>query len=99
MSYTSSTFYNLKDAIVISEMQILKRLGFNVQVQLPYASMVSYCQMLGMVEKEGVVDKAWGFLNDRFVSCPLSSSPHSPFVPFRLADLLPSPYPNCYFLP
>ncbi|KAL7416818.1 cyclin-like protein [Mrakia frigida] len=64
MSYTSSTFYNLKDAIVISEMQILKRLGFNVQVQLPYASMVSYCQMLGMVEKEGVVDKAWGFLND-----------------------------------
>ena len=64
MSYTSSTFYNLKDAIVISEMQILKRLGFNVQVQLPYASMVSYCQMLGMVEVEGVVDRAWGFSND-----------------------------------
>lgn len=67
MSYTSSTFYNLKDAIVISEMQLLKRLGFNVQVQLPYASMVSYCQMLGMVEREGVVDRAWGFLNDSWV--------------------------------
>lgn len=68
MSYTSSAFYNLKDAVVISEMQILKRLGFNVQVQLPYATLVSYCQMLGLVQEEGVVERAWGFLNDSWVA-------------------------------
>lgn len=64
MSYSSNTFYTMKDAIVVAEMQILKRLGFNVQVQLPYATMVNYCQMLGLVGKEGVIERAWGLLND-----------------------------------
>jgi hypothetical protein len=33
-SYHSEIYYELKDTIVIAEMQILKRLGFNVQVRL-----------------------------------------------------------------
>lgn len=67
MLYSCTKFYELKNAIVISEMQVLKRLGFNVQVQLPYGTMVSYCQMLGLVgdSKEGLVENAWGLLNDR----------------------------------
>ena len=45
-------------------MQVLKRLAFNVQIQHPYAALVPYAQMLGLVDREGVVDGAWGFLND-----------------------------------
>ncbi|PWN49698.1 cyclin-like protein [Violaceomyces palustris] len=50
-SYFSQAFYDSKDAIVISEMQILKRLGFNVQVNLPFATMVNYLQLLGLAEE------------------------------------------------
>lgn len=64
MSYFSQTFYDLKDALVVAEMQILKRLGFNVQVQLPYGTMVNYLQVLGLTEREGVPQKAWSYLND-----------------------------------
>ena len=40
MSYFGNTFYDLKDALVVSEMQILKRLGFNVNVVLDRKSVV-----------------------------------------------------------
>lgn len=63
-SYHSSLFYELKELLVIGEMQVLKRLSFNVQVQHPYATLVPYAQMLGLVDREGVVECAWGFLND-----------------------------------
>jgi hypothetical protein len=70
----------MKDAAVVAEMQLLKRLAFDVQVQLPYGPYVNYCQMLGLVgsvgtpvgggdgeeekEEEGVVERGWGYLND-----------------------------------
>jgi hypothetical protein len=31
-SFHSTVFYDMKDALVVSEIQILKRLGFNMQV-------------------------------------------------------------------
>lgn len=43
-------FYGMKDALVVAEMQILKRLGFNVHVILPYAMMVNYLQVLGLAD-------------------------------------------------
>ncbi|KDQ10164.1 hypothetical protein BOTBODRAFT_116159 [Botryobasidium botryosum FD-172 SS1] len=64
MTYFSSTFYDLKEALVISEMQILKRLGFNVQAQLPYGTMVNYLRLLGLDEHPDAAQKAWGYLND-----------------------------------
>lgn len=66
-SYFAQSFYDAKDALVIAEMQILKRLGFNVQVNLPYATMVNYLQLLGLTNSEeypGVAQRAWGYLND-----------------------------------
>ncbi len=68
MSYFGSTFYDLKDALVVAEMQILKRLGFNVHVVLPYGSLVNYLRLLGLTEREDVSSKAWGYLNDARVS-------------------------------
>ncbi|KAF8312742.1 cyclin-like protein [Cantharellus anzutake] len=64
MSYFSQTFYELKDALVVGEMQILKRLGFNVRVQLPYGTMINYLQVLGLAGHEKVPQTCWNHLND-----------------------------------
>lgn len=64
MSYFGNTFYDLKDALVVGEMQILKRLGFNVHVVLPYGTLVNYLRLLGLTEREDVSSRAWGYLND-----------------------------------
>ena len=68
MSYFGNTCYDLKDALVVSEMQILKRLGFNVHVVLPYGTLVNYMRLLGLTGREDAVSKAWGYLNDAYVS-------------------------------
>lgn len=67
MSYFSSTFYDRKDVLVVSEMQILKRLGFNVHVVLPYGTLVNYLRVLGLLNREDVCRTAWGYLNDAYV--------------------------------
>lgn len=64
MSYFGNTFYELKDALVVAEMQILKRLGFNLTVVLPYNTLVNYLRVLGLINREDVCTKAWGYLND-----------------------------------
>ncbi|KAL1746084.1 cyclin-like protein [Schizophyllum fasciatum] len=64
MSYFGNTFYELKDALVVAEMQLLKRLGFNVHVVLPYGSLVNYLRVLGLTSRPDAVTKAWGYLND-----------------------------------
>ena len=69
MSYFGNTFYDLKDAIVVAEMQILKRLGFQVQVVLPYGTLVNYLRVLGLTGREDACTRAWGYLNDASVTC------------------------------
>ena len=64
MSYFGDTFYSMKEALVIAEMQILKRLGFNVHVVLPYNTLINYLQLLGLGRNPEVCTKAWGYLND-----------------------------------
>ncbi|ESK92874.1 cyclin-dependent protein kinase regulator [Moniliophthora roreri MCA 2997] len=64
MSYFGSTFYDLKDALVVAEMQILKRLGFNVHVVLPYGTLINYLRVLGLTNREDACARAWGYLND-----------------------------------
>ncbi|KAG6854937.1 hypothetical protein C0991_009760 [Blastosporella zonata] len=64
MSYFGNTFYDLKDALVVAEMQLLKRLGFNVQVVLPYGTLVNYMRLLGLTSREDACSRAWGYLND-----------------------------------
>ncbi|GAA5869440.1 hypothetical protein JCM16303_000469 [Sporobolomyces ruberrimus] len=64
MDYFATEFYDLKDAMVIAEMQILKRLGFQTQVGLPYGHLVNYLKVLELNGEKGLVNMAWGFLND-----------------------------------
>ncbi|KAG8741921.1 hypothetical protein FRC10_002286 [Ceratobasidium sp. 414] len=69
MGYFDAAFYDAKDALVVAEMQILKRLGFDVRARLPYGAMVNYAQVLNLTnakgeDGEGVPQRAWGYLND-----------------------------------
>lgn len=64
MSYFGNTFYALKDALVVAEMQILKRLGFHVHVVLPYNTLVNYMRVLGLTNERDACARAWGYLND-----------------------------------
>ncbi|KAI0797862.1 cyclin-like protein [Abortiporus biennis] len=68
MSYFGNTFYDLKDALVVAEMQILKRLGFHVNVVLPYGTLVNYLRVLGLTNRSEVCTRAWGYLNDALQS-------------------------------
>ncbi|KAJ2452808.1 hypothetical protein GGF42_003951 [Coemansia sp. RSA 2424] len=57
-------FYDLKNEMVIAEMQILRRLGFNVQVELPYGLLVNYLRCLGLTEHPQLPQLSWNYLND-----------------------------------
>lgn len=49
-SRDSSELVDLRDSMIVSEMQVLKRLGFQVHVTLPYALLVNYLQVLGLTD-------------------------------------------------
>jgi len=66
MQYFAAEFYEAKEAVVVAEMQILKRLGFNVRVQLPYGTMVNYLQVLGLANNDKVPQTSWDYLNDAY---------------------------------
>lgn len=74
-SLHAEAFYTLKDALVIAEIQILKRLGFNTHVDLPYAHTVNYCKILDLVPGPAV-QRAWAILNDALAT-PLYAQ-HTP---------------------
>jgi hypothetical protein len=79
MSYFGSTFYDLKDALVTAEMQILKRLGFNVHVVLPYGTLINYLRVLGLTNREDACTRAWGYLNDAYVCSSALLLNHNPY--------------------
>ncbi|KAG1525317.1 hypothetical protein G6F52_003432 [Rhizopus delemar] len=56
--------YNLKNMVITAEMQILRKLGFHVHVQLPYNLMINYLRILGLEDDEKVTKRAWNYLND-----------------------------------
>ena len=74
IAYFSKSFYEMKDALAVAEMQILKRLGFHVQVTLPYGTLVNYLRVLGLVEREDASRRAWGYLNDAYAIILLTSA-------------------------
>lgn len=65
---------DIRDAVLTAEMQVLKRLGFHVHVELPYALMINYLQTMGMLHatiaskqaptRVKCVQVAWNYLSD-----------------------------------
>ncbi|KAH7912252.1 cyclin-like protein [Hygrophoropsis aurantiaca] len=104
MSYFGNTFYDIKDALVVAEMQILKRLGFNVYVVLPYGTLINYLRVLGLTSHKEACARAWGYLNDAHQT-PVYALYAVPtivsaaiFLSCRHLDIsLPSTPPNCWW--
>ncbi|KAJ2310919.1 hypothetical protein H4R23_002436, partial [Coemansia sp. Cherry 401B] len=59
-----SEYYELKNEMIIGEIQILRHLAFNVQVELPYGLLVNYLRSLELTEQPRVPQLAWNYLND-----------------------------------
>ncbi|EPQ58403.1 cyclin-like protein [Gloeophyllum trabeum ATCC 11539] len=104
MSYFGNTFYDLKDALVVAEMQLLKRLGFDVHVVLPYGTLVNYMRLLDLTGREDAVSRAWGYLNDALQTPVYASYPVQTIVSAaillatrHLGIPLPSTPPNCWW--
>jgi cyclin L len=68
MSYFSQTYYDMKDTLIVAEMQLLKRLGFDVHVVLPYGTLINYLRVLNLLEDPKACERSWGYLNDAYVS-------------------------------
>ncbi|ODO06633.1 hypothetical protein I350_03991 [Cryptococcus amylolentus CBS 6273] len=66
--FHDEVFWEWKDVITASEMQILKRLGFNMQVDLPYNHMINYLKILDLVFKEENAQMCWSILNDMLLT-------------------------------
>ncbi|GFZ49440.1 hypothetical protein JCM24511_07560 [Saitozyma sp. JCM 24511] len=66
--FHDEVFWDWKDVIVASEMQILKRLGFNMQVDLPYSHVINYLKVLDLVFEEDVAQMCWSILNDALLT-------------------------------
>lgn len=104
MSYFGTTFYDLKDALVVVEMQILKRLGFQVSVVLPYGTLVNYLRVLGLSSREDACSRSWGYLNDALQTPVYALYPVSTIVSAaillttrHLGIALPSKPPNVWW--
>lgn len=104
MSYFGNTFYDLKDALVVAEMQILKRLGFNVHVLLPYGTLINYLRVLGLTSRKDACAKAWGYLNDALqtpvyalYAVPTIVSAAILLASRQLDISLPSTPPHCWW--
>ncbi|GAC75238.1 cyclin L [Moesziomyces antarcticus T-34] len=52
LAYNSGEYERLRECAMVAEMQILKRLGFNVQVVLPHALLPNYLQALGLASSD-----------------------------------------------
>lgn len=95
MDYFATEFYDRKDALVIAEMQILKRLGFQTQTGLPYGHLVNYLQVLELAEDNAVVARCWGYVNDLSVPpCPFFSTATNPANLSSLQTPVPALYPQ-----
>lgn len=57
-------FYDMKEGLIRSEMELLRHSGFNVHVQLPYALMLNYLKILCLYSNLELAQKAWSYLND-----------------------------------
>lgn len=95
MDYFATEFYDLKDALVIAEMQILKRLGFQTQCGLPYGHLVNYLQVLELTGEKQLVNRSWGFCNDMLQTPAPALYPQSTLAlaAIYLATRLASPSP------
>ncbi|GAO48061.1 cyclin-like protein [Saitoella complicata NRRL Y-17804] len=60
--YFDQTYYSGRERLLECEMEVLKRLGFKVQVALPYSLALSYARVLNL--PKSVFQRIWNTLSD-----------------------------------
>jgi len=60
-------YKKLKDSIVAHEQIILRQLGFEMRVELPYKYLLNYLHILGIHRKD-FAQLCWSFVNDVFLT-------------------------------
>lgn len=55
-----------QDALFEAEMHILKNLGFQVEVALPYSLVINYLQILDLSRHEDIPQRVWNYCNDMY---------------------------------
>lgn len=55
-----------QDALFATEMHILKSLGFQVEIKLPYSLAINYLQILGLSNEEEIPQRVWNYCNDMY---------------------------------
>lgn len=55
--------YEARREMFSYELIILQHLGFRVNITLPYAYMVNYLQVMGIVDNKNLVQRAWTHVN------------------------------------
>ncbi|PVG00878.1 cyclin-like protein [Serendipita vermifera] len=80
MSYFSQTYYDMKDMLIVAEMQLLKRLGFDVHVVLPYGTLINYLRVLNLLDDSKACERSWGYLNDALQTPVYAMFPIPPIV-------------------
>lgn len=63
-SYHSTVYYGYRDSLVVHEMQILKRLGFQLESQLPYSTLINYLNVLELGKARDIVQRCWSICTD-----------------------------------
>jgi cyclin L len=77
LEYYAEEFYKMKEELVVGEMQILKRLGFRVQIQSPHPLLINYLQLLSLSSHPIIPQDSWNNLNDLLItSLPATHPPN-----------------------
>lgn len=67
LDYIGGEYYDWRDRVTFSEAVLLRELGFqSLDMRTPYALLIHYCQLYGLLAKDEICRKGLGYLNDSY---------------------------------
>lgn len=67
LDYIGGEYYDWRDRVTFSEAVLLRELGFqSLDIRTPYALLIHYCQLYGLLAKGDICRKGLGYLNDSY---------------------------------
>lgn len=61
---TDKYIYSEQEKTYIAEAELLKHIGFQIHVNLPYGLAINYLQLLMLVSDAKIVQRVWNYIND-----------------------------------
>ena len=66
LAYVGTEYYEWRDRATFAEAVILREIGFQLEVNLPYGLLINYAKVLEVVHNTRLMSKALGYMNDSF---------------------------------